>query len=78
MTFGLYSRYKDGLLIVGYGNGMIRMFDLTTGKLISEISAHCAWITGMDLASRYIYLSVDLSIYIYICQSVYLCMINEN
>ena len=53
-------RYKDGLLIVGYGNGMIRMFDLNTGKLVSEITAHCAWITGMDLASRYIHLSVCL------------------
>ncbi len=76
MLMCLYYRYKDGLLIVGYGNGMIRMFDLTTGKLVSEITAHCAWITGMDLASRYIYLSADLYIYIYI--SVRLpCMLNE-
>ena len=30
----------------------IRMFNVMTGKMVCEVTAHSGWITGMDLASR--------------------------
>ena len=38
--------------MVGYGSGHIRLFSLSTGHIMCEISAHNGWITGMDLASH--------------------------
>ena len=42
----------QGVLVVGYGSGHIRLFSLSTGHIMCEISAHNGWITGMDLASH--------------------------
>ena len=41
-----------GVLVAGYGSGLLRLFSLPTGYIIAEITAHGGWITGMDLASQ--------------------------
>ena len=42
----------QGVVVVGYGSGHIRLFSLPGGNIICEVSAHNGWITGMDLASQ--------------------------
>ncbi len=52
-TLSLWNRDPEGgMAIVGFASGLIRTFRLLTGDLLSEISAHATWITGMDLASQ--------------------------
>ncbi|XP_023335080.1 WD repeat-containing protein 54 [Eurytemora carolleeae] len=50
-TLSIWNRYKEGLIIAGYGSGHIRMFNIETGNIVCELTAHSGWITGMDLAS---------------------------
>ncbi|CAM1296902.1 WDR54 (predicted) [Pycnogonum litorale] len=38
------------LIIAGYGNGIIRMFNLLKGTLHAEVHAHAKWISGLDVA----------------------------
>ena len=52
-TLCLYNKIqKQGVLIAGYGNGMIRVYTLLSGELMADVSAHAGWITGMDLANK--------------------------
>jgi len=51
-TMAVWNKYKEGVLIVGYGSGHIRMFSLADGHIMCEVAAHNGWITGMDLASH--------------------------
>jgi hypothetical protein len=45
----LCDRYKEGLVIAGYGSGHIRLFSVETGSIRAEITAH---------AGKYRYLGV--------------------
>jgi hypothetical protein len=36
----LCDRYKEGLVIAGYGSGHIRLFSVETGSIRAEITAH--------------------------------------
>ncbi|XP_076372673.1 WD repeat-containing protein 54-like isoform X1 [Tachypleus tridentatus] len=38
------------LVMVGYGSGHIRLFNITTGNKTAEITAHASWITAVDIA----------------------------
>lgn len=51
-TLCIWNKYKDGVLIAGFGSGHLRLFALPSGNILCEISAHNGWITGMDLASQ--------------------------
>ena len=43
---------SSGIIIVGYGSGLMRIFSVPDGNIVAEIDAHAGWITGMDLASQ--------------------------
>jgi len=51
-TLSIWNKYKDGVLVAGFGSGHLRLFSLPSGRLLAEIAAHNGWITGMDLASQ--------------------------
>jgi hypothetical protein len=36
----LCNRYREGLVIAGYGSGHIRLFSVDTGSIKAEITAH--------------------------------------
>ena len=38
------------MIIGAYGSGHIRVFNMLTGKIISEITAHAKWINAIDIA----------------------------
>ncbi|XP_013782822.1 WD repeat-containing protein 54-like [Limulus polyphemus] len=40
----------EELVMVGYGSGHIRLFNITTGIRRAEITAHASWITAVDIA----------------------------
>ena len=42
----------SGILIAGYGSGMIRIYSLLNGSIMADVTAHAGWITGMDLANQ--------------------------
>ena len=41
-----------GIIVAGYGSGLMRIFSVPDGNIVAEIDAHAGWITGMDLASQ--------------------------
>ena len=48
----LYHFFPSGVLIAGFGNGIVRIYTLLSGGLIADVTAHAGWITGMDLANK--------------------------
>ncbi|KXJ18917.1 WD repeat-containing protein 54 [Exaiptasia diaphana] len=47
-SLALYKEYVVG----GYGTGHIRIFNLTTGKIVFEICAHAQWVNALDVAEE--------------------------
>ncbi|TRY68604.1 hypothetical protein TCAL_03826, partial [Tigriopus californicus] len=48
----LWNKVEQGVILSGFMNGSIKLFSITSGKILVDIAAHGAWITGMDLASQ--------------------------
>ena len=42
----------SGIIVAGYGSGLMRIFSVPDGDIVAEVDAHAGWITGMDLASQ--------------------------
>lgn len=40
----------DGLLVATYGSGHLRVFDLASGQIRAQATAHARWITALDVA----------------------------
>ena len=41
-----------GIIIAGFGNGKLRLFDAKEGNVMAQVCAHLGSITGLDLASH--------------------------
>ena len=48
-TLAIWNRIVQGVVIVGYGSGHLRIFSITSGAIVAEASAHAGWITGTVL-----------------------------
>uniref|UniRef100_A0A8D2Q4B0 WD repeat domain 54 n=1 Tax=Varanus komodoensis TaxID=61221 RepID=A0A8D2Q4B0_VARKO len=40
----------NGVIVAGYGNGQIRLYEAASGTLRAEVNAHARWIYALDLA----------------------------
>jgi hypothetical protein len=43
---------NDDVIAGGYGDGHVRVFNMTTGKMMAEIAAHARWVSAVDISSR--------------------------
>jgi hypothetical protein len=51
-ALSLWNRVGQGILVAAFASGQIRIYALPLGDVLADVSAHAAWITGMDLATQ--------------------------